>query len=336
MRGPPSGPPEWSPTLNRPFEPESDSIRQREDTGEVTVRLPVMRPAPNRRRAVPTLRVVAGKDMLHFVPINPEEKVLIGRDEGAELRLGDPTVSKRHANVLSDAHGAITVVDLDSTNGTSVNGKPIRRTTLQPGDHLEVGAVSLRLDLLSLDEIGHLDRVLKRLEASNRDPLTGLLTRAFFDDELPALAEKCSRADVPFCCVFVDVDRFKAVNDNYGHQLGDEVLVAIGRLVMVGVRDADPCMRYGGEEIVLFLPGSTEMGAAEVAERTRKTIMGHDWDRTSPGLRITASFGVAERYSDESLKDWLRRADEAVYSAKHSGRNRVVRASTIATSSSFR
>ena len=299
------------------------------DMSEVTVRISVPRSGPAKRNMMPTLRVVAGRDMLKFASVGSDEQVIIGRDDTAELRLSDATVSKRHARVLSDGNGQITVIDLNSTNGTQINGQSITRAVLRPGDHLEIGAVSLRLDVLSPDELGHLSRVVKRLEAANRDPLTGLLTRAYIDDKLPQLAERCMQANHPIACAFVDVDNFKSINDKYGHQVGDEVLCGIARLLMLGVRDNDPCVRYGGEEIMMFLPGSAEMGAVDVAERIRRTIAGHDWVRTAAGLQVTASFGVSEREKDEDLKSWLYRADQAMLAAKRAGRNRVLRASTL-------
>ena len=306
-----------------PLEPLSDD----DEGNEVTVRLPISRTPVSQRRAIPTLRVVAGRDMLSFVPIAPGERVLIGRDERAQLRLTDLAVSKRHAEVSCSEDHQIHVQDLDSTNGTTVNGKPISQVELQTGDHLEIGGVSLRLDMLSMDELGHLGRVVQRLESANRDPLTGLLTRAYIQEELPELVNQCSRAAVPISVAFMDVDHFKSINDGYNHLVGDEVLAAISRLVMVGVRDADPVVRYGGEEIVLLLPGSNNAVAIDVADRIRRTVAGHDWDRTAPDLRVTVSVGIAERKPDEPIKDWLRRADEAMLKAKRAGRNRVFSAS---------
>jgi diguanylate cyclase (GGDEF)-like protein len=300
-----------------------------DDPDEVTVRISLPRTGPVRRQVIATLRVVAGRDMLKHITLAPGEEIVMGRDERTDLQLNDITVSKRHVRVSCDHDQAITVHDLDSTNGTAVNGSPIKRSMLRPGDHLEVGAVSLRLDLLSLDELGHLGRVLQRLEAANRCPLTGLLTRAYLNDELSQLVDRCARAGVPFSCSFVDLDHFKSINDRFGHQVGDEVLVGVARLIMLGVRDADPCVRYGGEELVVFLPGSPEANAAEVAERIRRSIANHDWVRTAPNLQVTASFGVAERTKDEPIADWLNRSDKSVYAAKHGGRNRVIRASQL-------
>lgn len=298
-----------------------------DDLSEVTMKLSLPRQRQLRRVSIPTLRVVAGRDMLRFASLAGGEEFDIGRGESCGLVLSDSSVSRHHATVRCDDEGEVTITDLGSTNGTAVNDDQVRgRAMLRPGDHLEIGAVSLRLDLLGLDELAHLGRVLERLQSANRDPLTGLNTRAFLDDELSEMVERCAEAGVPMCCIFADLDRFKHVNDTFGHGVGDEVLSGVARLFMVGVRDTDPVVRYGGEELVIFLPGSDEDGALEVAERLRRTVAGHDWARTSGGLRVTASFGVAQMLEGETVEAWLGRADRAMYTGKRGGRNRVVRA----------
>jgi diguanylate cyclase (GGDEF)-like protein len=302
---------------------ELEELEEIEDMHEITVRISMPRPATIAKKIVPTLRVVAGPDMLSYITIPEDAQIIIGRDESADLPLIDGTVSKQHAKIQHQAGNAMLLVDLNSTNGTAVNGQPITRTILRPGDHLEIGGVSLRLDMLSTEELGHLRRVVSRLEAANRDTLTGLLARAFIEEGLPRLLEKCERAEVPMCCAFVDLDRFKSINDQYSHKVGDEVLVGVSRLLMLGVRENDPAVRYGGDEIVVFLPGSSETKAAEVADRIRRAVAGHDWDRSAPGLRVSCSIGVAERLPDEDIKAWMNRADQAAYESKRKGRNRV-------------
>jgi diguanylate cyclase (GGDEF)-like protein len=264
--------------------------------------------------------------MLQFATIRPGEPIIIGRDESADLRIPDLTVSKRHARVTAVGDGTVRLEDLGSTNGTSVGGQDVQVAHLRSGDHVEVGAIGLRLDLLSDDELRHLARVVARLESANRDALTGLLNRAWLEEQLPTLIERYDRAGLPITCAFVDVDHFKRVNDNWSHAVGDEVLSAVARLLMLGVRDADPCVRYGGEEILLFLPGSGLGEGIDAAERIRASIASHDWGRTAEGLRVTASFGVAERAHGEDVRSWLDRADSALYAAKRAGRNRVFQA----------
>ena len=308
--------------------PPPDAMSGDDDAGEKTRKVLLQRSGPNRKVVVNTLRVVAGRDMLRFVTLEEDEAVIIGRDETTSLPLSDASVSRRHARIrLLD--NQVVVEDLGSTNGTAVNSRIIERANLNVGDHLEIGAVSLRLDLLSLEEVIHLENVLTRLEAPRRDPLTGLLTREYMDEELGEVMAKCARSEVELSCVFLDIDHFKQVNDRFGHQVGDDALVTVGRLMMVSLRDTDPCVRYGGEELLMFLQGSGEGGAYDVAERIRKTIYGHDWTRTSAGLRVSASMGVAQWDTKETMKDWIARADKALYAAKGNGRNRVVRASEL-------
>lgn len=305
--------------------PGLESIEE-DDSSEVTMRLPIRRSASVAPPRTPTLRVRAGRHMLQFATIRPGEPIIIGRDESADLRIPDLTVSKRHARVEAVGGGNVRLQDLGSTNGTTLDGSAIETVQLRPGDQIEVGAIGLRLDLLNEDELRHLARVVTRLESANRDALTGLLNRVWMDEELPSLVERYDRGSLPLTCAFVDIDNFKRVNDTFSHAVGDEALSAIARLLMLGLRDADPCVRYGGEEILLFLPGSDEADAIEACERIRASIAAHDWGRTAPGLAVTASIGVAERVRGESIRDWVDRADAALYAAKRAGRNRVFRA----------
>ena len=312
------------PTAPRPH-PEStpEVTAVGEHDGEITRRMRILPRSAKTRVEVPTLRVVAGRDMLSYVTRHGADSVTLGRDETAGMILTDALVSRLHARVTVNADQTISVQDLQSTNGTSVNGKPIDRSLLLPGDHLEVGGVSLRLDMLSLEEIEHLGNVVTRLKQQNRDPLTGLLTRAWLDEDLPPLAEKCLRSGWAFSCIFFDVDHFKQVNDRFGHHIGDDVLVGCARLMLYGVRDNDACVRYGGEEIVMFLANADIAAAAEVAERVRREVQGHDWSRTAPGLKVTVSGGVAQVRPRESIRDWIARADKVLFEAKHAGRNQV-------------
>ena len=315
-------------------DPKADSLfsvgagrTHMEEPADVTMKLTLPRGRRGRGVLIPTVRVVAGPDLLQFVTLSGGQEMVIGRDESAGLVLGDASVSRNHASLRCDDGGEISVYDLGSTNGTAVNGATVQRALLRPGDHLEIGAVSLRLDLLGLDELHHLSRVLERMRAAGTDPLTGLQTRAWLDERLPALLARCEDAGQPFSVIFLDVDRFKSINDTFGHRVGDQVLQALARLVLLDVRDSDTCARYGGEEILVFLPGTDEKGAADVAERLRKTIGTHDWSRTAVGLKVTASLGVAQKLPEEEIVFWLDRADRAMYQAKQSGRNAVRSAS---------
>lgn len=277
---------------------------------------------------MPALRVVAGPDMLRFATLYPPDgRVVIGRDAGCNLPLTDGSVSRRHAVVEQDAEGRIWVSDLGSTNGTAIGGVPVTERTLLPdGAMLVVGAVTLRLDRLSLKELSHLTKVVERLSLANKDALTGLVTRRYLDEELPGLVNRHAANGVPVSAVFFDVDHFKRVNDSFGHGVGDEVLRTVSRLVIMHVRDSDTVVRYGGEEIVAILPNCDVEGAYNTAERVRIEVMNHAWSSYAPSLAVTLSSGVATFRSGEPLSDWLDRADKALYEAKRGGRNQTVRA----------
>ncbi len=302
-----------------------------DDTEDRTSKIQIFRSGPSRAVTFPTLRVIAGRDMLRFVTLDVgRPSVVVGREEGVDLLLTDASVSRRHARLGVTSDGTFVLEDLGSTNGTAVNGASIERAPVLPGDNLEVGGVVLRLDMLGLDELHHLETVLERLDARDRDPLTKLLTRRWLDEDLVRRMDRARAAGTAVSVAFVDLDYFKAVNDTFGHQVGDDALVGVSRLLMLGVRDTDACVRWGGEELLVVLDGADEAGATEVAERVRRSIEAHDWSRTAPELRVTASLGVACWDGREDVRSWLGRADRALYAAKAQGRNRTVRASTTA------
>jgi diguanylate cyclase (GGDEF)-like protein len=290
----------------------------------------IERLAPSSAPSLPVLRVVAGGDVLRFALVQRDGAVEIGRDEGCDLRVDDESVSRRHARVERSGDEYF-VEDRGSRNGTHVNGRRIRRERLRPGDRLEVGTLPLRFDLVTLEELAHLRGVVDRLEASDRDPLTGLLTRAYLDARLPAQLEQAERKGRPLSAVFMDIDHFKSVNDRFGHAAGDDVLRQASRLLVFTARGRESCVRYGGEELLLVAEDADEAQARSAAERVRAAIESHDWSRVHQALAVTLSCGVAQHRRGESVRELLERADRALYQAKRSGRNRVVVASSLET-----
>ncbi|WP_417359048.1 GGDEF domain-containing protein [Gallaecimonas pentaromativorans] len=161
---------------------------------------------------------------------------------------------------------------------------------------------------------------------ANLDSLTGINNRR----ATLALAEQALanqyRHGGDLCCVMMDIDHFKNVNDNHGHAVGDEVLKKLTALVQGRIRRGDIFGRLGGEEFALFLPNADEAQAAKLADTLRQAIADTHITTTKGGaLQVTVSFGVAQRrHRDEPLSQLLSRADSALYEAKHQGRNRVV------------
>lgn len=160
----------------------------------------------------------------------------------------------------------------------------------------------------------------KEIEAST-DHLTGLKNRAALMTQLEYLHARYKRQKEIFSCIIMDIDKFKGINDTYGHQKGDEVLKEIANLTLECIREVDMSARYGGEEFVILLPQTNAVDATHIAERMRERI---EESVKIDGKSITASFGVIEVEDGQSIDTLIKLADEALYEAKESGRNRVV------------
>jgi len=152
---------------------------------------------------------------------------------------------------------------------------------------------------------------------AHTDPLTGVLNRQGLR---AALISTSSLLSDPMCVVFMDIDHFKTVNDTHGHDAGDEVLRRFATVIGANIRATDKLVRWGGEEFLLVCTNTTVAQAAALADKLRLALHQQPWPL---GLRITASFGVAEHAPSEEFSDVIKRADQELYSAKTSGRDRV-------------
>jgi diguanylate cyclase (GGDEF)-like protein len=162
---------------------------------------------------------------------------------------------------------------------------------------------------------------------SQTDALTGLDNRRYIETRLEEMYEHSARLGEPFSCVMVDLDRFKSVNDTYGHQAGDLVLKQLAKILKHEVREIDHAGRYGGEEFMLLLAGTVLDAGVTFAERVRKAIEAHTFTFDGNSIRRTASFGVAAWPHPRitTCDELVRAADESLYVAKETGRNRVIR-----------
>ena len=171
-------------------------------------------------------------------------------------------------------------------------------------------------------------RVIDRLEQlqvqANVDELTGILNRAAIRDVLRRALDHATREPSSVSVVLCDVDRFKSVNDAYGHPVGDSVLRGVAKRVGAGLRPYNVLGRYGGEEFLIVLPGCSLLEAFGVAERARASVCCEAIETSVGLLPITTSFGVATRTGDaRNLDELISDADQALYRAKEAGRNCV-------------
>ena len=177
-------------------------------------------------------------------------------------------------------------------------------------------------------QVVQLQTNLERAEdAGLRDVVTAIGNRRFFDSSFIEEVEKARRLGDNICLALADIDKFKAVNDRFGHLVGDRLLRLFANILVQNVRGQDKVARFGGEEFALIFPGARLAEAVTAVERIRAVLKSKQWTIEPSGERIskvTASFGVAKLRADKSPNELLRRVDERLYEAKLQGRNRVV------------
>ncbi len=281
-----------------------------------------------RRDLKPALVFLSGELIAVPIPLDREE-VILGRALEADVRVNDTQVSRQHARLSTSLKGDAEeyfVQDLDSRNGTFLNGRRIRREKLANGDKITIGDTILRFDLL--DEIDReYQRQIHRL--ISHDDLTGLLSSRSFFSELRREAGRAKAENRPFCVLMMDGDNFKGVNDTYGHLTGSKTIEEIGFTIMTNLRSGDAAARFGGDEFAAFLLDAELPQGIVAAERIREGIESYDFSVLKQGSRkashrITVSIGVASFPDDSSDPiELVEMADSALYRAKRAGRNQV-------------
>jgi two-component system, cell cycle response regulator len=294
------------------------SRRDEDITQEVA--LPVnVRPT----RSALTLHVIKGPRAGEVLTVDRGDAVL-GRGEDADLRIQDPSLSRTHVRFERDGD-TLTVTDLDSMNGTLVEGQRVQGTQrLKSGDLLTLGNVVVRFAVQAPAEL----QVQRDLyEAAVRDRLSGLYNRGYFDDRLAAEWAFVKRHQGAMAVLLIDLDHFKLVNDTHGHPVGDAVLRQAAAKIRDSLRAEDLAARFGGEEFVVLARGTDAGGAQVLGQRLRTRIAQGLVDAPNGLVKVTASIGVAVMRRDlvfRSPGELLAAADAALYEAKNAGRNQVV------------
>ena len=156
------------------------------------------------------------------------------------------------------------------------------------------------------------------------DPLTELLNRRHFFELADRELERCRRQNSELSFILLDIDLFKQVNDQYGHLIGDNVLITLANEVKKQLRKVDFCCRYGGEEFVICLPDTPKEGSFDVAERIRNQVERTQFStQDEDAFTVSISLGIATREQEENVEAILKRADDALYQAKEAGRNQT-------------
>ncbi len=257
-------------------------------------------------------------------------RLLVGRARDSDIALDDEGVSRRHALFVCTPDGKVTVEDLQSTNGTSVDGELIDVYELQGGEQLQFGSATVfKFELRDTIE----ERFVSYLyESVTQDHLTGSFNRRYLEEQMRVEFAWHRRHKQPLSVVLIDVDYFKQINDKHGHIVGDSVLRQLSSRCKSACRVEDVFARYGGEEFACLLRQTSAEQASVLAERIRQVVNATPFEYHGPGrdvnIDVTVSAGVVELREDtEDLQSLLDEADRMLYEAKHQGRNRVAAAS---------
>ena len=270
----------------------------------------------------PACLLVVGGELNGSIFNLPVGETVVGRNPDCPISLDFHGVSRRHFT-LTVNDSEVIVTDLGSANGTYLNNQKLEKpTVLKRADVIKIGAIAMKFlpkgdpERLTYDKLH---------EEANTDGLTKCYNKTYFNNQNELEVKKCKVTGKPLSLIIFDLDHFKKLNDNYGHDAGDYVLKEMSRLIREnGIRQGDVFARYGGEEFCILLPNTNLKQAFEIAERLRKLVEKHEFIYDGKRLPVTASIGVADyRQGVNTGTDLFKRADQSVYKSKEGGRNQV-------------
>ena len=218
----------------------------------------------------------------------------------------------------------IALADLEKSQDMSNELSSFNIISFMCNTHWNIQASKL-LNFLKITKLNlHViqDSLVKSEDRGTMDQLTGAYNRYGCEDIFNTLTSRVKAYSEPFSIIMLDIDHFKSVNDTYGHDIGDEVLIGFSNIIMNLIRQNDSLVRLGGEEFIIFLSNANSNIAIKSAEKIRLKI--EELMHSSQNLKITASFGVVEYRSNEDMDTLFKRADDLLYQAKDSGRNIVL------------
>jgi diguanylate cyclase (GGDEF)-like protein len=273
-----------------------------------------------RPPAPPSLVVICGPDIGRRIPLE-EPHYTIGRDADCDVVVPIDGISRKHCQLAVDEDG-VRLRDLGSTNGTWLNGREIESGVdqkLHTGDRIELIGVAFKfLDGNDLEAQYHEELY----QLAIVDGLTRTFNRRYLMDFLTREISRCRRHTRPLSLLLFDIDRFKQINDSFGHASGDQILREIVELAREGVRREECLARYGGDEFVVVMPETAIEGARIVAERTRSRVEGHSFRCAGREIPVTISVGVTPLSPEmQDAEAMLAAADTQLYAAKMAGRN---------------
>ncbi|NOZ13545.1 MAG: GGDEF domain-containing protein [Acidobacteria bacterium] len=298
-------------------------MKKRFDTTDIINVAELKKQALMKPSITPTITLLVNEMLGKTITITSGMEVIIGRSEECDVSLDITALSRKHCAVFRQGKNVF-VRDLDSTNGTFVNGERIETRVLKNGDRVFLGDICVFkfafTDQIDLD----INRML--FDKATRDPLTGIYNRTYFQENCRKEFLFHHRTGLPLSLVFFDLDDFKLVNDRYGHTCGDIVLKDVVFIVKRKIREIDFFSRYGGEEMVILMKNTDYPAAMKKTEILREALFRHKFEYGATSLSVTASFGVVtlKNGNFNSFQEMLAAVDSMMYKAKQEGKNRVV------------
>jgi len=282
----------------------------------------VSRPVTQQRTVV---KILSGHEAGR-VQLMTGDTLVVGRASTCDLRIDDSSLSRQHCRIRK-TNGVYFVEDLESRNGTQVDGMRIKAPVrLEDGALIQLAATTIIM--FSHQEDLEVQAEQRLYASAVLDPLTGLHNRRHLDARLKSEFAFANRHGTPLSLLLIDIDHFKKVNDTYGHLGGDAALKALSDRLQRTVRIEDIVARYGGEEFAVVARGIDSAGAMLFAERIRDRASQIAVSHEDQVIKFTISVGVVtmtrERIFD-SIASLLKAADDALYQAKETGRNRCCR-----------
>ncbi len=246
--------------------------------------------------------------------------VLIGRSSKADVHIDQESISRNHAKIINTGKSMI-LRDLGSTNGTYVNDQLIDEYVLRDGDFVKIGRTIFKFLSGGNIENAYHEEIYR---LTTIDGLTQIHNRRYFLEQLEREVSRSRRYRRDLSLLLFDIDRFKSINDSYGHLAGDYVLTQLATVVRGKIRREDIFARYGGEEFAIVLPEIDGPNAVALAEKLRRLIEKAPFKFEDTKIQVTVSIGIASLGQEEGdASELVKRTDDKLYEAKEAGRNCV-------------
>lgn len=292
------------------------------DSEQTTCTIPGTGQAVEETHWTACLVVVRGVGTGNKILLNRSETT-IGRADEVDVRLAKAGVSRRHAVVHQLGEEQFRLTDLQSTNGTFVNGERIQDTLLKDQDLIAIGESRLKFIAADSPEQPYYEELYCQAQL---DKALQIYNKHYFLTRLDEELRRHQRMDGALSLILMDVDHFKRLNDTYGHLAGDAALVHLADVTRQRLRETDVLCRYGGEEFGIILPQTDSQQARAVAEDIRQLVAAAPVHHGDSEIAMTISLGISSHTPSEpkaTREALIVQADKALYSAKHGGRNRV-------------